>query len=278
MKKDFLEISAAMPYDIKYTMKMPKDFTIVLANSTKNSPIPVNLSILKSSSILIAQYEAANPESKSYVIEDSKLLDEDINLFLWFSYGNKIKINYQMHDSIKKIATYFNSPLLLEKSFAFEKYVKSIETVMRMLRDQNKCEKYLNLIAKHFYVFRISQYLSKCDLTLIYRILLMPNLCDNSEESICLFLMEYLSQLKDNQPILVDVKKLLCSIRSELFSDSFCQYLIKNFESKKKYLFHLIKRRLTYEKENDSLPSRVYQKNDIETCMEQFFQDYSSIT
>lgn len=278
MKREIFEINVRMPYDFKESMKLPRDFTIVLVNSPKNSVFSVNLSIIKSSSITISQYEAKNPDKKFYTIESGKLSHDEISMFLKFSYGGKISINNQSNDHIKKIATYFNSPLLLEKSFAFVKCMKNLKNTIALVNDQMNVDKYLKLIAQHFYLFRISQLLNECDISLILQILMMPNLCDNSEESICLFLMEHLAQIKENQPISVDINELLCSIRSETFSESFCQYLVANFGSNKNYLLPLIQRRLVYDKEHDSLPSRVYQINDIEICIDQFLQDFLKIT
>lgn len=271
MKKEIFEINVGMPFDINQSTRMPKDFKFILIDSSKKINFLANLSILKSSSKLI---ESQNPENGEYTIEQGKVSIDEVKLFLRFSYGFEISINYQTLDNIKRIATYFNSPILLEKSFAFSKCLKAFEKTISMVNDQTNGEKYLKLIAQHFYLFRISHFLSKLETSLIFRILLMPNLCDNSEESICLFVIENLSLINENQQFF---NELLSTIRSELFSDSFCQFLIENFGSNKSFILPLIQRKLTYEKEHDSLANRTYQKNDIETCINLFLQDSMSI-
>lgn len=277
MNKEVFEIIVGLPYDHSESEKLVKDFTIISVNSNKNVPFYFNLSILKSSSNVISLYESQNPGKNTFTVDPNQLSEEDIILFRDFVYGKKIEINYSTIERVKKIANFFNSTFLLEKCSLFQKYVSSIKTVIKIINNQINIEKFMKLIAQHFYIFRISKFLNQCDLLFLYQILTLPNLCDKSEESICLFLMERLTQIKDMQQVPIEVYKILGTIRSELFSDTFCQHLITTYEIKKDLLLPLIQRRLTYEKENDFLPNRIYQKNDIETCLEQFFIDYSNL-
>ncbi|OHT12872.1 hypothetical protein TRFO_17132 [Tritrichomonas foetus] len=275
--------TAHYPIDSKIASKTVKNFAL----NYNNMKLHCNLTLVKLASTKISKYLENEPNATEFMISAADINKEGVEYFSKYAYGSTFKINLRFLQIFKAIGLFFECPFILEKCYIFE---EAISTMQNVVKNASQNENFIQLIAKYLHLFIESGLLVSVDISLIMKILKSTKTISLiSEKALVNFIVHYCEENKqfNNSP---EQNTLISLVRAENLNEKESAEILQSLRSRKEILTILMKRKLTYEVENDidenSLPKRNYiiptstkcEESLNETQMKLFLEDFYKIS